>query len=181
MTSSRDDDPDRDALERALAGVRPLRTRVPKRAVAPPELDAGRLHVSAGARNQSTEPFRVEREGNGIIMGQRPSTHVSIIDALEDPRLEIEDELDLHGLRTREAGAEVVRFLRESQRRGTRWVCIVVGKGLHSPGGKGSLRDHVVKTLSEGGSARFVLAFRTAPRRLGGTGALVVRLVDRVR
>ncbi len=103
------------------------------------------------------------------------------MDALEDPRLEVEDELDLHGLRTREAGTEVRRFLQESQREGKRWVSIVVGKGLHSPGGKGSLRDYVVKALSEGASARFILAFRTAPRRLGGTGALVVRLADRVR
>jgi DNA-nicking Smr family endonuclease len=181
MAGSRDQDPDRHAFERAFADVRPLRARAPKRAAAPPEPDAGRLPRPGGARRPSAEALRVEREGNGIITGRRPSTHVSIVDALEDPRLEVDDELDLHGLRTRQAGTEVRRFLQESQREGKRWVSIVVGKGLHSPGGKGSLRDYVVRALSEGASARFVLAFRTAPRRLGGTGALVVRLGDRLR
>ena len=101
------------------------------------------------------------------------------MDALEDPQLEVEAELDLHGLTTREAEREVLRFVQTEQRRGRRWVCIVVGKGLHSPGRKGALRDHVVGALSQRSPARYVLAFRTAPRRLGGTGALVVRLVDR--
>ncbi|MBW2685342.1 MAG: Smr/MutS family protein, partial [Deltaproteobacteria bacterium] len=55
---------------------------------------------------------------------------------------------------------------------------IIVGKGLHSPGGKGTLKTAVVDALSKRAPARFVLAFRTAPRHLGGTGALVARLLD---
>lgn len=125
------------------------------------------------------ETLRVDREGNGIITGRRPSTHASIVDALEDPQLEVEDELDLHGLTTREASREVLRFIRERHQRGERWLCLIVGKGLHSPGGKATLKEHVVTALSRGAPARFVLAFRTAPRRLGGTGAIVVRLADR--
>ena len=181
MGRSRDEDPDRRAFEQAFADVRPLRTGAPKRAAEPPEPDAGRFTGSPARQGQPVGPLRVEREGNGIITAQRPSTHASILDALEDPRLDVEDELDLHGFRTREAGSEVLRFLRECHREGKRWVSIVVGKGLHSPGGKGSLRDYIVHTLSEGASARLVLAFRTAPGRLGGAGALVVRLADRVR
>ncbi len=99
---------------------------------------------------------------------------------LEDPKLEVEAECDLHGHTAREAEREVHRFVRESQQNGKRWVLVIVGKGLHSPTGKGTLKDHVIEALSKRAAARFVLAFRTAPRHLGGTGALALRLVDRL-
>ena len=102
------------------------------------------------------------------------------MDTLEDPRLEVEAECDLHGLTAAEAEREVHRFVRECQQNGKRWVLLVVGKGLHSPGGKGTLKDHMVDALSKRAAARFVLAFRTAPRHLGGTGALALRLADRL-
>ena len=79
-----------------------------------------------------------------------------------------------------EADREVLRFVRESQQKGKRWVLIIVGKGLHSPDGKATLQSSVAEALAKRSPARFVLAFRTAPRHLGGTGALVARLVDRV-
>lgn len=173
MGQSRDDDPDRSALKRAFADVQPLRMQSPRRVIRAPERNLA--HTSA-----EPESLRVEREGNGIITGRRPSAHASILHALEDPRLEVEAEVDLHGLTSREAVREVQRFLRECQRRGERMVVVIVGKGLHSPGGKGTLRDQVISMLSQGAAARFVLGFRTAPQRLGGTGALVVRLADRV-
>jgi DNA-nicking Smr family endonuclease len=172
MGQSHDDDPDRSAFKRAFADVRPLRARSPKRVTWAPE--SAFAHI-----DDQPEPLIVERESNGIITGRRPSTHASILDALEDPRLGVEAKIDLHGLTSREAGREVRRFVRECQTRGKRSVCVIVGKGLHSPGGKGTLRDHVVSVLSRGPASRFILGFRTAPQHLGGSGALVVRLADR--
>lgn len=131
-------------------------------------------------RGGPPESLRVERESNGIISGARAKAHTSILHSLEDPFLEVDAECDLHGLKAREAEREVVRFLESCQRTGQRWVRIIVGKGLHSKGGKGTLRDHIVGALSQRSAARYVLAFRTAPQRLGGTGALTVRLVDRL-
>jgi len=129
---------------------------------------------------QPIEPLVLEREGNGIVVGKRRATHLSILDALEDPALEVQAECDLHGRTSREADREVLRFVRESQQKGKRWVLIIVGKGLHSPDGKATLQSSVAEALAKRSPARFVLAFRTAPRHLGGTGALVARLVDRV-
>jgi DNA-nicking Smr family endonuclease len=126
------------------------------------------------------EPLLVERDSDGVVLGRRKSAHASITDALEDPRLEVEAECDLHGMTVAEADREVLRFVRDHQQRGDRWVLIIVGKGLHSPDGKGTLSEHVVDTLSKRAAARYVLAFRTAPRRHGGAGALAVRLVDRL-
>jgi len=146
----------------------------------PAESPAARPPAIGGAAQQPNDPLMVEREGNGIVLGRRRTAHSSIIDALEDPKLEVDAECDLHGHTAREAEREVHRFVRKSQQTGKRWVLIIVGKGLHSPGGKGALKDHMVDTLSKRTPSRFILAFRTAPRHLGGTGALVARLVDRL-
>ena len=180
MARSGDDDPQGDAFKRAFGEVTPLRNRSPERAARGFDHERAPVRRESPSVGQPIESLVVEREANGIVAGRRRSAHASIADALEDPRLEVEAELDLHGRTTRETESEVLRFVRTAQRGGQRWVGIVVGKGLHSPSGQGALREHVVEALSHAPAARFVLAFRTAPRRLGGTGALVVRLVDRV-
>ena len=179
MTGSGKKDRDGSELERAFAGVEPLRSKSPKRVMPAPEPRPAPTRRRGSAAGKSAEPLLVEREGNGIITGRRASTHASILDSLEDPRLEVEAECDLHGLTKQEAGREVFRFVQQCQRDGKRWVRVIVGKGLHSPDGKATLKSHIVTALSRRGPARFVLAFRTAPQRLGGTGALTVRLADR--
>lgn len=78
------------------------------------------------------------------------------------------------------AEREVSRFIRQAQRAGDRWVLIIVGKGLHSPSGKATLRERMIEALSRGVPSRYVLAFGTATRRHGGSGALAIRLVDRL-
>lgn len=171
---------EREALERAFADVKPLGENTRKRVMPPAENPRASASEAGTAPPRPVEPLRVEREGSGIVLGKRGSTHSSILDALEDPRLEIEAECDLHGRTAREAEREVHRFVRNCQRNGNRWVLIIVGKGLHSPDGKGTLKGSIVEALSTRAPARFVLAFRTAPRHLGGTGALVARLLDRV-
>jgi DNA-nicking Smr family endonuclease len=165
---------DREALREAFAGVEPLRAKS-KRRVPKPAAQAAAPSPGtppAGA----PEPLLVERESNGIVTGKRPGVHRSILDALEDPAIEVEAECDLHGRTAQEAERDVHRFLRQCQQADKRWVLIIVGKGLHSRGGKGTLQQEVIEALSRRAPSRFVLAFQTAPRRLGGTGALVVRL-----
>jgi DNA-nicking Smr family endonuclease len=66
--------------------------------------------------------------------------------------------------------------VRKAHRRGLDVLCIVHGKGQHSEGGKGVLRDAVLSALTETGAAPLVLAFVTAPDVLGGSGALLVEL-----
>ena len=59
--------------------------------------------VRPAASGQPSEPLIVEDEGNGLVLGKRRSTHASILDSLEDPRLEVDAECDLHGHTVREA------------------------------------------------------------------------------
>lgn len=176
MSRSGDDDQEPSAFRRAFADVKPLSSRSPKRVT--PKADGRSVRYPRPGEPPAT--LDVEREGDGVVSGRRASTHRSILESLEDPRLDVEAECDLHGLTAREAERETARFVESCQRSGKRWVRIVVGKGLHSRGGRATLRDRVVSTLSGGRAARYVLAFRTAPERLGGTGALTVRLVDRL-
>jgi len=170
---------DRDALREALSDVKPLGGEAKKRVMPSDEQGSSRGSPISAAR-APPEPLLVERDSDGSVLGRRKKTHPSITDTLADPRLEIEAECDLHGMTAAEADRRVLRFVRDHQQRGHRWVLIIVGKGLHSPDGKGTLREHIVGTLSKRAAARYVLAFCTAPRSHGGKGAFAVRLVDRL-
>ncbi len=180
MSRSRDKDADRGVFKQAFGDVKPIRGKSPKRVIRAPEASAARVAGPSARGGAPPEALLVERESNGIISGSRARTHTSILHILEDPHLEVDAECDLHGLKAREAEREAAQFVESCQRRGMRWVRIIVGKGLHSKDGKGRLRDQIVGALSQRRAARYVLAFRTAPERLGGTGALTVRLVDRL-
>ena len=171
---------DREALDRAFADVKPLDPASRKRVTQPPEPKSAPVRNPATASGIGDKTLHVDCEDNGIVTGSRMSTHPSILESLEDSRLEVDAECDLHGFTAQEAERRVLRFVRESQADGKRWVLIIVGKGLHSPDGKATLRTSIANALGHRAPARYVLAFRTAPRHLGGGGALVARLVDRL-
>ncbi len=99
-------------------------------------------------------------------------------------RLEVEARLDLHGLRQRDAHAQLHRFLMQARARGLRHVLVITGKGapaeppvsFYEEEERGVLRNAVPRWLAEPDFAPLVVSFAPAPRRLGGDGALYVRL-----
>ncbi len=103
---------------------------------------------------------------------------------LEKGRLTVEARLDLHGLRQRDALAQLRTFLKSAQARDLRHVLVITGKGTEPAAAKsfyeaeerGMLRQAVPRWLSEPDFASLVVSFSAAPRRLGGEGALYVRL-----
>jgi DNA-nicking Smr family endonuclease len=103
---------------------------------------------------------------------------------LDKGRLEVEARLDLHGMRQRDAHAQLRRFLKTAQARGLRHVLVITGKGADQAASKsfyeederGVLRNAVPHWLTEPEFASLVVSFSPAPRRLGGEGALYVRL-----
>lgn len=103
---------------------------------------------------------------------------------LEKGRLEVEAKLDLHGMRQRDAHAALRRFLRSAQDKDYRHVLVITGKGATQEAAKsfyeeearGVLRQTVPQWLSDPEFASIVVSFSKAPRRLGGEGALYVRL-----
>jgi DNA-nicking Smr family endonuclease len=103
---------------------------------------------------------------------------------LEKGRLEVEAKLDLHGMRQRDAHAALRRFLKSAQGKDYRHVLVITGKGVAQEAAKsfyeeearGVLRQAVPQWLSDPEFASIVVSFSQAPRRLGGEGALYVRL-----
>ena len=103
---------------------------------------------------------------------------------LDKGKIEVEARLDLHGLRQRDAHAQLRRFLKAAQARGLKHVLVITGKGasletsqsFYEEDERGVLRAAVPHWLAEPDFAALVVSVSPAPRRLGGEGALYVRL-----
>jgi DNA-nicking Smr family endonuclease len=103
---------------------------------------------------------------------------------LEKGRLAVEARLDLHGMRQRDAHAALRRFLKSAQGKGYRHVLVITGKGatfdesksFYEEDERGVLRQAVPHWLAAPDLAQVIVSYSEAPRRLGGEGALYVRL-----
>jgi DNA-nicking Smr family endonuclease len=103
---------------------------------------------------------------------------------LETGRLLVEARLDLHGMRQRDAHAALRKFLKWAQSKDYRHVLVITGKGaaaeerksFYQDEERGVLRSAVPHWLGQPDLAPVVISFSAAPRRLGGDGALYVRL-----
>ncbi|HXG80076.1 MAG TPA: Smr/MutS family protein [Methyloceanibacter sp.] len=103
---------------------------------------------------------------------------------LERGAVAVEARLDLHGMRQNEAHAALRRFLKSAQGKGYRHVLIITGKGaepdrarpFYEEDSRGVLRAAVPHWLAAPELAPLIVSYAEAPRRLGGEGALYVRL-----
>jgi DNA-nicking Smr family endonuclease len=87
----------------------------------------------------------------------------------------VQAELDLHGKTSDEALMRLKSFIESSKRRGFMCVLIIVGKGIHSEGGRPVLRSIVETWLNGEGKAQ-ISKYKNAPPKLGGSGAIEVWL-----
>jgi DNA-nicking Smr family endonuclease len=88
--------------------------------------------------------------------------------------IRIDYELDLHGLTKDEALDALNSFVKGAYRRGQKAVLVITGRGNHSPE-EPVLKPAVDKWLREAGK-EMVVEFFSAPRQMGGEGAIVVFL-----
>ncbi|MEW8015335.1 MAG: Smr/MutS family protein [Candidatus Sedimenticola endophacoides] len=154
-----------------------------------------------GARRQrhdKADPFRRRRrplplpprpevtgdqEGDGLadlnietpdeLLFQRPGVQHRPFQELRRGYLAPDDTLELHGLRVTEARRELAAFIRHAHRRRMRVVRIIHGKGIGSQERQPILKQKVNQWLRQ---IDDVLAFCSAPRFDGGTGAAYVLL-----
>jgi DNA-nicking Smr family endonuclease len=181
---------DRMAFREAYAGVRPLgertgarhspKKRAPKERVEPPKRveadEAVRQRLDALVAGGTR--FEVRQDADGAVSARRKGAHASHLASLAEGFVP-QATLDLHGMTAEVATRAVVSFVRESFRLGKRNVLVIHGRGHGSAGGVGVLGDAVVDALTESGASASVLAFASAPRVLGGLGALAIRLGER--
>jgi len=103
---------------------------------------------------------------------------------LEKGALAVEARLDLHGMRQRDAHTALRKLLKWAQSKDYRHVLVITGKGsgggeassFYEEDARGILRQPVPHWLAHGDLAPLIVSFSEAPRRLGGEGALYVRL-----
>ncbi len=147
----------------AELGVETLRTATKR-------VRAQSTHV---APTVAPDPEFVVSEEEGWVEGYRRELGPRVLARVRGtPRA----ALDLHGSRVESARRRLAEFLARAPYAGVALVLIVVGKGRHSPGGRAVLAREVGSWLSTGSAARRVLAFRTAPPELGGSGGVLVLL-----
>ncbi len=180
------DDDDAALWDKIARSASPLKRREPR----PPA-------EKRGAPKPATPGPPSPRAKSKPAAAPKTAVHVPRADSLDRQtarqlakgRLEVEARLDLHGLRQRDAHAQLHRFLKQAQARGLRHVLVITGKGarpqaptsFYEEDERGVLRNAVPRWLAEPDLAPLVVSFAPAPRPLGGDGALYVRLRKAMR
>ncbi|HXQ64790.1 MAG TPA: Smr/MutS family protein [Steroidobacteraceae bacterium] len=160
----------------AVKDVRPLKPRAEP--VAPPRPPARarfRRQDERRVLEESLElgPGELLVESGDELVFRRAHISARLLTRLRRGEFAVGDEIDLHGLGAAAARDALREFLAEALKRRLGCVRVIHGKGLRSGPG-GPVLKHAVNIWLRKVDA--VLAFASAPRRDGGTGAVYVLL-----
>ncbi|MEJ2591446.1 MAG: Smr/MutS family protein [Candidatus Thiodiazotropha sp.] len=172
MHDKKDKADDERLFRETLKDVSPLdqRRREPYRRRLPPRP----LNLPVGDEETESDLYSEhEIETGDFLDFARPGIQQRVMHDLRRGYLEIGAELDLHGLTVRYAREDLNRFLETCHQRGIRCVRIIHGKGYGSQGRQPVLKQKLNLWLRQ---REDVLAFTSAPRHDGGTGAAYVLL-----
>lgn len=156
------------------------RIRKPNRAeiTMPRELTPGHLERQRAAvetplrdANPLTSDIVDPLTAHDILCWQRPGIQHGVFRRFRLGQYPIEARLDLHRLTVEQARMDVFRFIGDCVRYGLRSVIILHGKGERNPDGVAQLKSYLAKWLPE---LPDVLAFHSAQKHHGGTGAVYV-------
>ncbi|MBP1612004.1 MAG: Smr protein/MutS2 [Acidobacteria bacterium] len=159
---------DADAWARAMAGVKPVAPATPRVVPArrPPRVPPEEAEAEGSA--PAAGPFEVLVEDERVT-GRASDAPRALLKALGRGEPPPEARLDLHGFTRDTALREVTGFVVRSRAAGRRSVLIITGRGE-------VLRAAIAEWLARSPAAAHVLAFSSAPPRLGGPGAVAVLL-----
>lgn len=161
---------DASRLKRLEDPAPPPRDAAPKPAPAP--LKSGAAHATA-------------QRGPGPKIPADRSTEKKV----RRGRVEVEARIDLHGLTTKNARRDLLRFLQRAQGNGVRQVLVITGKGAgaraldrrkfepwdpDAPPLPGVLRRSFSQWMGDPDFAQLVSGYAEAHRRHGGGGAFYV-------
>ncbi len=133
------------------------------------------LYLDDGSPEEEEQDYYSDNEieTTDELYFARPGIQHRVVQELRRGHLEIGLELDLHGLTVRHAREDLNQFIAECHRRGIRCARIIHGKGYGSEDRQPILKQKVNIWLRQ---RKDVLAFTSATRRDGGTGAAYVLL-----
>lgn len=132
---------------------------------------APRRPLEGDPPGEDRDPYASGIPAHGPLFHASPGVQRKLVRQLKRGQIKIQDELDLHGMRVREAGEALENFFAECSGRGLRCVRVIHGKGLRTGGSV--LKENVDRWLRLRGD---VLAFCSAQPNDGGTGAVYVLL-----
>jgi DNA-nicking Smr family endonuclease len=176
-------------------------TRTLERVKAKPRVNAGSPAAAAPTASQVDMPPRREahlpqpskRVGStAAAPSQKAGAPLDVLDRRQARRIvagktDIEDRIDLHGLRQAEAHRRLRAFLHGAYAKGLKTVLVITGKGVAhdrldpfagamGERQRGILRRSVPLWLAEPDLSPIVLSYGAAGTRHGGAGAFYVRL-----
>jgi DNA-nicking Smr family endonuclease len=165
-------DDERELWQRLGRLVRPLAKTRPKTEDATLRATLQPKEKSAAARpERRTPPATLPKSGPALAPLEQRSRR-----RLARGLIEVDDRIDLHGMRQERAFSLLQTFLRRAQAHGHRVVLVVTGKGRGGEEGRGVLRQMVPVWLARPDLRPLVVGFEPANRRHGGEGALYVRI-----
>ncbi len=86
--------------------------------------------------------------------------------------------LDLHGYTLYSAKISLQKFISNCYEKNIRNILIITGKGQNN---SGALKVEVPKWLTDKFFNKYIISFVLAPRHLGGEGALLVRIKNKLK
>ena len=147
----------------------------PSRARPAPAARQRELDEQAALAASLSDEIDIERllETDEALSFRRETVAPEVLARLRRGHWVVQDQIDLHGLRTDEARDALVAFIARALKREQRCLRIIHGKGLGSIGREPVLKGKVLKWLVQ---REEVLAFCQARPTDGGSGALIVLL-----
>ena len=132
------------------------------------------LPLNLPVGDEDTEGFAdMNIETGDELSFQRPGIQNRLFHDLRRGYIEPEATLDLHGMRVVDARQAMARFLQQALQRHRRCIIVIHGKGQGSKDQQPVLKQKTNQWLRQ---REEVLAFCSAPRWNGGTGATYVLL-----
>lgn len=171
-----DQESDKDLFRQALDGVRPLKSKkvAPTLEKPKPEAKFARYDEdSVIGESMSVSPDELELEFGEELSYSREGIPGSVLRKLRRGGYTVQSEIDLHGLTVAEAKQALFEFLGECIARKILCIRVVHGKGNRS-GHRGPVLKGKVNIWLRRRSD--IVAFVSAPRNDGGTGAVYVLL-----
>lgn len=168
----------------AMSDVMPLKEQKSRHGEAEgraPDVTAGqreRREAALGNRDSTVDPNPLTLgevppvQPRDVLEWKKDGVQHEVFSRLKSGRYPIEGNLDLHGLNVKEARAEVFRFFKLAEVKGWRSLLIAHGRGELSatPARLKSYLAFWLRQLPQ------VIAFHSADRAHGGTGAVFVML-----
>jgi len=94
---------------------------------------------------------------------------------LANGQLPINHSIDLHGMTRDKSIAALEKTMQSSLHASDRVICVIHGRGLHSPDGRPVLKRSIYQWLKDGPMSAHVLAVTPAPNTAGGSCLILLR------